>query len=412
MPGPACWKNLERVQTMQFDLNEEQRALARTVRSFAQRELLPNYSKWDREKTFPRSLWKKLGGLGLIGMRVDAEHGGLNADCVTMGVAAEEIGRGDPNIGVALVVGELCGHMLQYGTARAAKEFLDPMMQGDLVPAFAVTEPHCGTDAGAMKTRAVRQGKNYILNGEKSGVTLTNVADFIVVYAKTDPAAGPHGVSAFVVNAEAPGVSKQYYEDMGAKSLVRGSISLDDVVVSEDYRLGLEGDGFKLMMKGFDVSRVYLALLCLGAAEISVEETIKYTRERSAFGKPLARFEAVSFTIAEHSGILESARLLCYKALWLRDQGLPHSKEAAMVKWMGPRFSVDAIRDCLLLHGHYGYTQEFPLEQRLRDVVGVEIADGTAQACKIVIARELFGREYLPYESLDYREGALQATAF
>ena len=172
---------------------------------------------------------------------------------------------------------------------------------------------------------------------------------------------------------------------------------MDDVVVPEDCLVGAEGEGFKLMMKGFDASRVYLALTCLGAANISVEETIRYTRERSAFGKPLARFEGVSFPVAEHSAILEATRLLCYKALWLRDRGLPHSKEAAMVKWMGPRFSVDAIRDCLLLHGHYGWTQELPFEQRLRDVMAVEIADGTSQVSKIVIARELYGREFLPY---------------
>jgi cyclohexanecarboxyl-CoA dehydrogenase len=184
---------------------------------------------------------------------------------------------------------------------------------------------------------------------------------------------------------------------MGSKALVRGSVFMDEVAIPEDCRVGAEGEGFNLMMKGFDASRVYLALLCLGAASVSVEDTIRYTKERSAFGRPLAKFEGVSFTIAEHASILESVRLLCYKALWLRDQGLPHSKEAAMVKWMAPRFSANAIRDCLLLHGHYGYTQEFPLEQRLRDVMGVEIADGTSQVCKIVITRELFGRDYLPY---------------
>ncbi len=383
---------------MQFDLNDEQRALAQMVRAFAERELRPGYSRWDREKTFPLALWKKFGELGLIGMRVSEEHGGQNSDCVTQGVVAEEVGRGDANFGVAsLVVGELCGHMLEYGTDRAREEFLTPMMKGDKVPAFAVTEPHCGTDAVAMKARAVRQGSQYILNGEKSGVTLMKAADFVVVYVKTDPSAGARGVSAFIVPTDAPGITRQYYEDMGCKSLVRGSIFMDDVAIPEEYLIGAEGEGFKLMMKGFDASRVFLALLCLGAANISVEETIRYTMERSAFGKPLARFEGVSFTVAEHASLLEAVRLLCYKALWLRDQGLPHSKEAAMVKWMAPRYSANAIRDCLLLHGHYGYTQEFPLEQRFRDVMGVEIADGTSHVCKIVIGRELYGREFLPY---------------
>ena len=383
---------------MEFDFNEEQRALARTVRAFSVRELRAGYSQADREKTFSRAIWKKLGELGLLGMRVSEEHGGLNASCLTQGVVAEEIGREDPNIGVAaLAVGELVAHMLEYATPGAREEFLTPMLRGDRVPAFAVTEPHCGTDAAAMKAKAVKKGNRYILNGEKSGITLAKAADFVLVYAKTDGTAGARGVSAFVVPTDAPGITRQYYEDMGAKSLVRGSIFMDDVEVPEDCLVGAEGEGFKLMMKGFDASRVYLALTCLGAANISVEETVKYTRDRFAFGKPLARFEGVSFTVAEHAAILESVRLLCYKALWLRDQGLPHSKEAAMVKWMGPRFSVDAIRDCLLLHGHYGWTNELPFEQRLRDVMAVEIADGTAQVSKIVIARELYGREFLPY---------------
>ncbi|MCB2185808.1 MAG: acyl-CoA dehydrogenase family protein [Deltaproteobacteria bacterium] len=383
---------------MQFDFNEEQRSLARMVRSFAEKELRPSYSKWDREKTFSRQLWKKLGELGLLGMRVSPACGGQGIECVTQGIVAEELGRGDPNMSIAVcAVSELVGHMLEHATPRAQAEFLAPMLAGNVVPSFAVTEPHCGTDAGAMRAKAVKKGDRYVLNGEKSGVTLTKAADFVLVYAKTNSDAAASGVSAFVVPLSAPGITRQYYEDMGGKSLVRGSIFMDEVEIPEEYLVGGLGQGFTLMMKGFDASRVYLALACLGAASISVEETIRYTTERHAFNRPLAKFEAVSFTVAEHASLLEAVRLLCYKALWLRDQGQANSKEAAMVKWMAPRFSVNAIRDCLLLHGHYGYTQEFPLEQRLRDVMGVEIADGTSQVCKIVITRELFGREFLPY---------------
>lgn len=383
---------------MRFDFNDEQRALAQMARSFAEKELRPTYSQWDEEKTFSRAQWKKLGELGLLGMRVAPAHGGQGAYCVTQGIVAEELGRGDPNMGIAVcAVSELVGHMLEHGSPRAQADFLAPMLAGDLVPSFAVTEPHCGTDAGAMKAKAVKKGNQYFLSGEKSGVTLTKAANFVLVYAKTDTSAGARGVSAFVVPTDAPGITRQCYEDMGSKSLVRGSVFMDEVAIPEEYMVGAEGQGFNLMMKGFDASRVYLALICLGAANLSLEETIRYTTGRWAFGRPLAKFEAVSFTVAEHASILESARLLCYKALWLRNQGLPHSKEAAMVKWMAPRYAVNAIRDCLLLHGHYGYTREFPLEQRLRDVLGVEIADGTSQVCKIVITRELFGRDYLPY---------------
>ena len=383
---------------MDFGFSPEQNALSQAVTRFAERELLPDYQRRDKEKAFPRDVWKKLGELGLIGMGVPAEDGGHGADCVTEGIAAEAVGRGDPNIGVAaFAAAELCAHALRAGSGQAKSGFLAPMLRGEKVPAIAVTEPHCGTDAVAMRAKAVRKGERYFLSGEKSGITLAKAADFFVIFAKTDPAAGAAGVSAFAVPGDSPGLTRQYYEDMGSKTLCRGSIFLDDVEIPEAYRLGREGEGFRTLMKGFDVSRVYLALLCLGAAAKSVEETIEYTKGRTAFQKPLAQFEGVSFTVVEHAAMLEAVRLLCYKALWLRDQGLPHTKEAAMVKWMGPRFSVDAIRDCLLLHGHYGYTQEYRFEQRLRDVMGLEIADGTAQICKIVAARELYGRGFLPY---------------
>jgi cyclohexanecarboxyl-CoA dehydrogenase len=295
------------------------------------------------------------------------------------------------------VVGEICGSLLEQGTASVKKQFLQPMLVGSLVPAFAITEPHSGTDAAAMKAKAVKNGAIYTLNGEKSGTTMMKAADAVVLLVKTKPEAGARGVSAFVVPTDLPGITRQHYEDMGSKALVRGSIFLDNVEIPEEYLLGKEGEGFKLVMKAFDASRVFLALLCIGAAEISLEETIKYIKERHAFNRPLAKFEGVSFPVVEHCSIIEAVRLLCYKTLWLRDQGLPHTKEAGMVKWMAPRFAVNAIHDCLLLHGHYGYTQEFPLEQRLRDIIGVEIADGTSQVSKIVASRELFGRDFLPY---------------
>jgi cyclohexanecarboxyl-CoA dehydrogenase len=383
---------------MEFDFTDEQRALASMVKSYGQQELQPNYAKWDREKIFPRHIWKKMGELGLIGMRISPEHGGQGADCITQGVATEEMAKYDHNMALAaFVVAEVCGGIMDYGNERVVEEFLKPMIEGDLVPAIAITEPHCGTDAAALKSRAVKKGDKYILSGEKSGTTMMKAADAVVLFAKTDPAAGARGVSAFMVPTGLPGVTRQYYEDLGSKPLVRGSIFMDEVELPEEYLIGKEGDGFRMIMHEFDASRIYLALCCIGAAEISLAETVQYTKERHAFNRPLAKFEGVSFPVAEHASIIEAVRLLCYKALWLRDQGLPHSKEAAMVKWMAPRYSVNAIRDCLLLHGHYGYTQEFPLEQRLRDVMGVEIADGTSQVSKIVITRELYGREYLPY---------------
>ncbi|MFC1858331.1 acyl-CoA dehydrogenase family protein [Thermodesulfobacteriota bacterium] len=383
---------------MEFELNKEQTQVLDAVRAFSKKELYPQYMKWDREKIFPRHLWKQIGDLGLIGMNVVAEDGGMGFDYMTLGIAAEEMAKGDVNMAaVTFVESELFVSMTAQGTETVKRKFLYPMLKGDIVSAFAMTEPHCGSDAVAMTTSATKKGLNYVLNGEKSGISMNSVADVAVVFAKTDPHAGARGVSAFVVPTDLPGISCQSYDDLGCRLMVRGSMFLDNVEIPEAYLLGKEGEGFKLGMKSFDASRVFIALICIGAARISLEETISYTKERHAFNRPLAKYEGVSFPVVEHESILEAVRLLCYKALWLRDNGKPHTKEAGMAKWMAPKFSVDAIRDCLLLHGHYGYTEDLPLGQRLRDVIGWEIGDGTSQISKLVVSREIFGREYLPY---------------
>jgi cyclohexanecarboxyl-CoA dehydrogenase len=384
---------------MDFSLNEEQTVMVKMIRDFVKKELQSTYAHWDRTDDFPVEHWRKMGNLGLIGMNVASEEGGQGTDSVTTGLAAEEIAKGDSNMAIAsFVVGELItGIIEKYGSGQAKKDWLGPIIAGKKVPALCVTEPHAGTDASAMHSRAIRKGDRYILSGEKSGITLMMSSDMGIVFAKTNPEAGARGISAFVVPTDLPGITRQSYEDIGGKCLKRGSMFMDEVEVPDEYLLGKEGEGFKIVMRGFDFSRVILALICIGAAEITLEETIKYTKERHAFNMPLAKFEGVSFPIAEHCSIIEAVRCLCYRSLWLRDQGLPHTAEAAMCKWMAPRYAVNAIRDCLLLHGHYGYTQEFPIEQRLRDIMGIEIADGTAQVSKIVITREIFGREFLPY---------------
>ena len=383
---------------MEFSFTKEQQQVADAAREFAQKELAPEYATRDREKKFSRHIWKKLGDLGYIGMNVSPEKGGIGSDYITQGVADEEMAKGDINIcTAAFVVAELCAKGFEAGSKKIIDNFLIPMVEGDRIPAIALTEPQSGTDAGALATSAVKKGSSYILNGEKSGITMIGDADITLIFAKTDPDKGARGISAFAMPMDLPGITRQTYEDLGSRSLARGSFFLDDVEIPEENLLGNEGEGFRIIMKAFDVSRIYLALACIGAAEISIKETIAYTKERQTFNKPLAKYEGISFPIAEHISMIEAIRLLCYKALWLLDQGKRNTKEAAMVKWMAPKYSVDAIHDCLIIHGHYGYTDELPFEQRLRDVMGIEIADGTSHVSKIVIARETFGREYLPY---------------
>ncbi len=383
---------------MNFEFSKQQKMIQKEVRRFAQEELAPKYQQWDREKRYPRELVRKMGELGFIGVSVSQQNGGLGESSITEGIVCEELSRGDCTIPMSTnVAGHLCGGLLEHGHKEVKEKFLAPFLAGEKIPAFCLTEPECGTDAAALQTQAEKKGTAYVLNGEKSGITAIMDADFALVFAKTDPEAGAKGVSCFIIPMDLPGVSTQSYEDLGCNAVVRGSLFLQDVEIPQTYLIGEEGKGFKLAMRGFDLSRILLCLEALGPAFVSLEETMEYVKHRKAFGRPLATFEGVSFPIIEHFSLLESVRLLCYKALWLRDQGRSSSKEAGMVKWMAPRFSTNAIRDCIVLHGHYGYTKDYPLEQRLRDVLAIEIADGTSQVSKLVVQRELIGRDFLPY---------------
>lgn len=383
---------------MDFNFNDIQESMAKVVRNFAQKELLPKYGYWDQKEEFPREQWDKMAKMGLLGLRISEKYGGQEADSVTAGLLAEEVARGDFNCAYGVLLTCLVGDILEkFALEQVKSQWLTGMVKGEKVICLALTEPHAGSDAAALKTRAVRKGENYVLSGEKSAISLLMAADAAVVFARTGPAARARGISAFLVPLDLPGITRQSYPDMGSKAIVRGSLFLDDVLIPADYLIGREGGGFTQVMQAFDYSRVIIALMCLGAAQITIEETVEYVKQRNVFGKPLAKFEGISFPLVEWMTRVEAARWLCYRTLWLRDQGLPHTKEAAMCKWLCPEIAVAAIHECLLIHGHYGYTREFPLEQRLRDVIGLQIGDGTAQVQKIIIAREIFGREFLPY---------------
>src|ERR687895_1326988 len=320
-----------------FAFTEAQQEFARVVRAFALEELAPKYAHWDRTGEFPAEQWRKMGELGITGICLPEAYGGQQADCVTAGIAAEEISRGDFNCGYALIENCLNGEILRHASEATKAAWLPGMARGDYIVAIAVTEASGGSDAAGMQARAVRHGDAYVLSGEKSGISMVMPADAVLVFAKTDVAAGARGVSTFLVPTDLPGVSRTPLKDMGERAIQRGSLFLDQVQVPRDYLIGEEGQGFYLVMNAFDYSRVIIALMCIGAAEQSLAETVEYVKKRQAFGQPLAKFEGVSFPIAEHATVIEAARWLCYRALWLRDQGLPHSKEAAMVKWWGPK---------------------------------------------------------------------------
>ncbi|MCQ6275319.1 acyl-CoA dehydrogenase family protein [Bacillus sp. V3B] len=380
---------------MNFSFTEEQEYFRKMLKEFAKEELLPNYTKWDREGITPKHLWKKLGELGVNGLRIPVEYGGSGADCVTTGIAAEEIGRGDFNLTYAVMLNALIGEIInKHAREELKQDWLPKISSGDRIVGIAITEPTAGTDAGGIRTTAVRTANGYVLNGEKSGISVATAADAFLVFAKTDPELGNRGISAFIVPADLPGVECKGYEDLGNIPIGRGSVYLSNVEVAEENLIGLENKGFSQVMNGFDLSRLLIGLQCVGAASQSLDETIEHVKIRSSFGKPLATYQGVSFPIVTYYTHLEFVKWQAYRGLWLRDQGLPHSKESASVKWLGPKYGQEAIHECLLFNGHYAYTKEMPHEQRLRDVIGLEIGDGTAQANMMVIAKDIIGKEY------------------
>ncbi|MFJ5769509.1 acyl-CoA dehydrogenase family protein [Psychrobacillus sp. NPDC093180] len=383
---------------LNFEFSDEQEQFRKILRDFAKEELLPHYTKWDREGITPRHLWKRLGDLGVNGLRIPEEYGGSGADCVTTGIAAEEIGRGDFNLTYAVMLNALIGEIIaKHGSADLKGEWLPQIASGDKIVGIAITEPSAGTDAGGIQSTAKLDGDYYVLNGEKSGISVATCGDAFIIFAKTDPSLGNRGISAFLVPAELDGLETKGYEDMGNIPIGRGSLYMNDVKVPVANLIGNENKGFSQVMNGFDLSRLLIGLQCVGTAMQSIDETIEHVKIRKSFGRPLATYQAVSFSLVTHFTQLELIKWQAYRGLWLRDNNLEHSKESSSVKWLGPKYSVEAIHECLLLNGHYAYTKEMPLEQRLRDVIGLEIGDGTAQANQMVIAKSIIGKEFRTY---------------
>lgn len=380
---------------MDFRLTDEQELVANTISSFARDELLPRYAHWDRVGEFPREQFLKMGQVGLLGLRVPEAFGGGDCDAITAGVAIEAAAAGDFNCCYGILIACFAGEILgRHGHPDVQQEWLPGMAAGSKIICTCLTEPQGGSDAAAIRTRAVRDGDDYLISGEKASITLVMAGDAGIVFAKTNPDAGARGVTAFLVPFDLPGVSRSPYSDLGSRGISRGSVFFDEVRIPARYRIGDEGSAFSGLMQTFDYTRALIGLMCLGAAQQSMAETIEYLKSRTAFGQPLSKFQGVSFPLAEWAAKLEMARWLCLRTLWLRDAGLPHTAEAAMCKMQCPDIAVGTIHQCLLLHGHYGYTQDYPQEQRLRDVIGQQIADGTAQIQKLIVARTLFGKDF------------------
>jgi cyclohexanecarboxyl-CoA dehydrogenase len=380
-----------------FERTDVQDRYCERARTIAEKKLLPGYAARERDGRIEPELRREIGGLGLIAPEIPVELGGQGVDRLTSGMITEEIGRGDINVAYLQVVGSLVAQIIT-GNARPelAQHWVPKICTGEEIVGIGLTEPHAGSDAGMPRLTARRDGDSYVLDGVKS-LSFGADAAAVVVFARTGPSEKRgKDISAFLVPLDLPGVTREAYSDMGTRAVGRGEVHLAGVRIPADHLLGAEGRGFSQVMQGFDFSRALIGLQCLGSAQQTLDETWRYVGEREAFDRPLSTNQGVAFPLAEAETLLSAARLLCHQTLWLKDAGLPHTSQAAMCKWWAPKTAYDVINQCLLLHGQYGYRTELPIEQRLRDVLGLQIGDGTAQIMKLVIARQRLGRELAP----------------
>lgn len=393
---------------MQFQPTEDQQAFRDTARRFARDRLADGYMARARADHLDRDLLREMGSLGLIGPDLPEAFGGMGASSVTAGLITEEIARADFNVSYIQLLGSLMGGMVaRHASPDLAREWVPRVIAGEAVIGLGLTEPRGGSDAANLQLRAHRSGNGWRLNGEKTSMSFATQADAAVVFARTgDPGAGSRGVSAFLVDLRWPGISRTSFDDIGTRPVGRGSVFFDDVEVPAECLMAEQDRAFGTIMAGFDFSRALIGLECIGPAQASVEESWAHVCEREAFGAPIVQYQGVSFPLAEAETQLAMMRQLCLYTLGLRDAGLPHTAEAAMCKWYVPKTACEIIHQCLILHGHYGYTTDLPHHQRYNDVLGLQIGDGTAQIQKLVIARERVGRVALQYAARGPARGA------
>ncbi|MEI6116829.1 MAG: cyclohexanecarboxyl-CoA dehydrogenase, partial [Burkholderiales bacterium] len=344
-----------------------------------------------------RGLMRAMGELGYIAPELPEQYGGQGMGCLAAGVIHEEISRADLSLAYVNLLASLNGQILSHhGRPGVVDPWLARLTRGDALVAIALTEPGGGSDAANLRLNVERVGDNYVINGEKTSISAADQADAVVVFGRTGtPESGAHGVTALLVPTDVPGLTRTRFDCHGQRAIGRGSLFFENVRIPASHRLGDENKGFVQVMQGFDYSRALIGMQVLGVARIALEETWQYVTQRQAFGQPLSAFQGVSHTLADVDTQVEAARLLCLQTLWLKDKGEPHSTEAAMSKWWAPKLAYEVVHQCLLMHGHGGYDRGL-MEQRLRDILGFQIGDGTAQIMKTVIARARAGRKAVP----------------
>ena len=373
-------------------LTEEHQMIRDALRSFAQERLAPQAARWDKEHYFPKAELKELAALGAFGVAVPEQYGGAGLDYVSLALVLEEIAAGDGGISTIISVNNcpVCSIAMMYASEAQKRQWLVPLAQGELLGAFALTEPHTGSDAAALRTTAVREGDEYVINGTKQFITSGKYGDVAIVMAVTDKAAGKKGISAFWVPVDSPGyIVAGLEQKMGQHSSDTAQIVFENCRVPAANLIGEEGMGYKIALSGLEGGRIGIASQSVGMARAAFEAALAYARERESFGKPIFEHQSVQFRLSEMAMQIEAARQLILHAASMKDAGLPCLKEAAMAKLFASEMAERVVSNAMQVFGGYGYVSDFPIERIYRDVRVCQIYEGTSDIQKILIARAL-----------------------
>jgi len=378
-----------------FRLTEEQEQIRRAAADFAAGEIAPHIRDWDRDGTFPVEVFRKAGELGFLGILVPEEYGGAGLGYVEYVAIIDAISAVDPSVGLGIAAHNSLGtgHILQFGSEEQKRKYLPRLARGEWIGAWGLTEPTAGSDAGGTRTTAVLDGEHWVLNGSKTFTTHAGVGQVAVLFASTDPSKAHHGISAFIVEKGTPGFSVGKHEDkLGMRASDTSEVVLQDCRIPKGQQIGEVGTGFKQAMQVLDGGRISIAALAVGIAAGALGHAVQYARERKQFGQPIGAFQAIQSILANMATETDAARLLTYRAAWLKDQGKTTTLESSMAKLYASEVAVRVSNDAIQVFGGYGYVKDYPVEKYYRDAKLCTIGEGTSEIQRMVIARQLLGR--------------------
>jgi butyryl-CoA dehydrogenase len=378
---------------MRFDLTDDQREIQSLAREFAQAEIEPKASEWDRAHGFPRELFGKLAELGFMGVCIPEEYGGAGADFLSYVLVLEELSRADAGVGVTVAVhtSAVTLPILGFGTDEQRSRFVPPLARAEAIGAFALTEPEAGSDAGSLRTAAAADGDGWAITGSKQWITNGGFGGTVLLFARTDPETpGPKGVSAFILDGDQVRVTREE-EKLGLNSSSTVDLAIEGARVGRDRLLHEEGKGFNVAMSTLDGGRIGIAAQAVGIAQAAFDVAREYARERRQFGKPIADFQAIQWKLADMATEIDAARLLVHRAAWLKQEGRPHAEAGAKAKLFASEVARRQTAEAIQVLGGYGYTKEFPVERYYRDAKITEIYEGTSEIQRLVIARAILG---------------------